>query len=199
MISLRSNVQFALTLVLASYPATTAAQTRVEEVNIPSRLIRCKIDTEHAAWKLNEPAVITGQIENLFDGPLEIKVMPILYLSSTTSDALRDEYWSPVDVLHDTALGTDRRAMDPKADVVSIESRPILLQFKKRGDSISFRFDAQHTLWARRISSVWPSRSLFSVVESGVYDLQLVLETDDGSSESQKSKIRIASVKPKRR
>jgi hypothetical protein len=80
---------------------------------------------------------------------------------------------------------------------ISIESRPNLFQSKKKGDSISFKFDARHTLWARQISSVRPSESLLSAIESGDYSLQLVLEADEGKSESQK--LRIDSLKSEKK
>ena len=201
MIRFQSYSRFALSLTFASLPAMTTAQTKVEQQNPPSRVIRCLIDTERRDWKSNEPAIVTGQIESLFDGLVEVKIVPVLYLSSATSDALRATYWSPVDVLHDTALSTNRQVIGPKAKAkaISIESHPILLQFKKKGDSIKFKFDARHTLWARQISSVWPSESLFSVIESGAYNLQLVLEADEGNSESQKLRIQIDSVKSKKK
>jgi hypothetical protein len=201
MISLDSYSRVALGLTLVSLPAMATAQTKVEQKNPPSRVIRCAIDTERSDWKRNEPAIVTGQIQSLIDGPVEVKVVPVLYLSSATSDALRATYWSPVDVLHDTALSTDRQVIGPKAKAkaISIESRPILLQFEKKGDSIKFKFDARHTLWARQISSVWPSESLFSVIESGDYNLQLVLEAAEGSSESQKLRIQIDSQKSEKK
>ena len=158
---LRSYLQLALTLALAFHPAMMTAQSKVEQTTKTNRVVRCVIYAERSDWKPTEPAVIAGEIENAFDGPLEIKVVPVLYLSSTTSDALRDRYWSPVDLFHDAALSTDRQAIDPKATAISIKSRSILLQFKKKGDIVKFSY-ARHTLWDRQISSVWPSRSLFS-------------------------------------
>jgi hypothetical protein len=81
---------------------------------------------------------------------------------------------------------------------ISIEPRPIHLQFKDKGDKIDFRIDVQHLLWAKEISSVWPSSSLFSTVKSGDYDLQLVMETENGRVGSAKVKISIdASKSPK--
>ena len=203
MIGLHSYSRIALSLTLASLPLMATAQTKVEQQNTPNRVIRCVINTERRDWKPNEPAIVTGQIESLIDGPVEVKVVPVLYLSSATSDALRATYWSPIDVLHDTALSTDRQVIDPKANAkakaISIESSPILLQFKKKGDSINFKFDARHTLWARQVSSVSPSESLFSVIESGDYNLQLVLETDESNSESQKLRIQIDSQKSEKK
>jgi hypothetical protein len=149
------------------------------------------IYAERSDWTPTEPAVIAGEIENAFDGPLEIKVVPVLHLSSTTSDALRDRYGSSVDLFHDAALSTDRQAIDPKATVISIKNRSILLQFKNKGDIVEFKLDVRYTLWDRQISSVWPSRSLFSVIEPGVYNLQLVLEADEGNSESRSLRIKL--------
>src|SRR5207245_2574349 len=59
------------------------------------------------------------------------------------------------------------------------------------GDSIHFRIDVQHLLWARQISSVWPSSAFFSTLKSGDYDLQLVLETDKGRVETPNVNISI--------
>lgn len=129
---LRSYLQLALTLALEFHPAMTTAQSKVEQTTKTNRVVRCVMYAERSDWKPTEPAVIAGEIENAFDGPLEIKVVPVLYLSSTTSDALRDRYWSPVDLFHDASLSTDRQAIDAKATVISIKNRSLLLQFKKK-------------------------------------------------------------------
>jgi hypothetical protein len=123
MISLHSYSRLALSLSFASLPLIATAQTKVEQQNPPSRVIRCVIETERRDWKSNEPAIVAGQIESLFDGPVEVKVVPVLYVSSATSDALRATYWSPVDVLHDTALSTDRQVIGPKANAKQSQSR----------------------------------------------------------------------------
>jgi hypothetical protein len=188
-----SGRKFFLSLVFAAvFPISFSAmaQTKVEPEKVRSRVISCSIQTEQKEWKSAEPAVVTGQIENLADGPLEVRVMPVLSLSTTASDDLPGGYWSPVDVLHDGPLGTDRQPSAPT--ITAITSRRILLQFKKKGDSINFKFDARHTLWERQISSVWPSRQLFSVVKPGSYDLQLEFETDEGKAKSEKLKIQIS-------
>jgi hypothetical protein len=107
---------------------------------------------------------------------------------------MRDKFWAPVDLFHGNPIDTDKR--DVGGVGVSIEARPIRLQFKNKDDKIDFRIDAQHLLWAKEISSVWPSSALFSTVKSGDYDLQLVLETDKGRVESSKVKISIDASKP---
>jgi hypothetical protein len=186
-----SNKQFLSLVFAAAFPISffVIAQTKVEPEK-PSRVIRCTIQTEQKEWKSTEPAVVTGQIENLVDGPLEVRVIPVLSLSTATSGDLPDGYWSPVDLLDDSPVSTDRLPSDPV--ITAITARRMLIQFKKKGDSIHFRFDARHTLWERQISSVWPSHQLFSVVKPGSYDLQLELETDEGNVESQKVKIQIS-------
>jgi Zn-dependent M28 family amino/carboxypeptidase len=82
----------------------------------------------------------------------------------------------------------------------AIRARAIPLKFQKKGESISFRIDAQDVLWAREISSIWPSEKLFAAVEPGLYDIQLVLESESGDSESEKLPITVggpARGKPK--
>jgi hypothetical protein len=53
------------------------------------------------------------------------------------------------------------------------------------------RIDAQRLLWAKEISSIWPSATFFSTVKTGDYDLQLVLETDKGRVETAKLNIHV--------
>ena len=54
-----------------------------------------------------------------------------------------------------------------------IHSSSVLLQFKNGGETIPFRVDAENLLWAKAISSVWPSQELFNIIKSGDYDLQI--------------------------
>ena len=74
--------------------------------------------------------------------------------------------------------------MDKEGEVVAIKALPIKLACSKKGESIDFSIDARHVLWDREISSVWPSRELFTALEPGSYDLRLVLETNSGDSKS---------------
>jgi hypothetical protein len=182
--------------LLACGSTASIAQTQVEEKYELNHDIRCIIQTELPQWNLTTPAVVSGTIENLTDGPLEVEVDPELNLSSRTSSEMRDRFWAPVDLFHDRPQDTDRRALDAGGKAIGINTRPILLQFKNKGDKIDFRVDAQHLLWAREISSVWPDSALFSTVNSDDYDLQLVLETGTGRVESPKVKISIDANKP---
>jgi hypothetical protein len=135
--------------------------------------------------------MVLGRIENLTRGPLSVEVVPILYLSSTTSSEPTERFWAPVDLLHDGPLATDKRPLDAKGTAVAIKPRPIQLRFKSKGEIFDFRIDAGNALWAKEISSVWPSLNLFSAVKSGVYELQMVLRTYDGIAKSREVAIQI--------
>jgi hypothetical protein len=183
--------------ILSGYgPGNTAAQSKVEERHAFNHDIRSEIRVEHRQWNRNSETTISGTIENLTDGSLEIDVDPAFYLSSTTSVEMGDTYWAPADLLHDSPIATNTHS---SGGIDGIEPRPIHLQFKNKNDKVEFRIDAQHLLWAKEISSVWPRSSLFSTVRSGDYDLQLLMETPGGRVESSKLKLSIdASKSPKR-
>jgi len=172
-----------IALILAVQLLGTA-QTRVEEHREINHNIRSTIQVQDRRWTPAAPAIVRGKVENLIEGSLEIQVQPILYLSSKTSSAERDKYWAPVDLFQDGPLPIDKRPMDKEGEVVAIKALPIEFAFSKKGESIDFSIDARHVLWDREISSVWPSRELFTAVEPGSYDLRLVLETNSGDSQS---------------
>jgi hypothetical protein len=71
----------------------------------------------------------------------------------------------------------------------SIAARPITVKFKTKGEKLDFRVDAKDVLWAKQISSVWPSSGFFGTVKTGEYDLQLVLDTGHGLAQSSKLHI----------
>jgi hypothetical protein len=179
--------------------AQSLAQTAVEEKHQFNHDIRCVIQTERGEWNRTNKAVVSGTIENLVDGPLEMDVDPTLYLSSRTASEMGDKYWAPADLLHDRPISIETHALSADKQAEGIQPVPIHLRFKNKDDKIDFRIDAQHLLWAKVISSVWPSLKLFTTVKSDKYDLQLVLETDNGKVESPKVIVSIdASKTPKR-
>jgi hypothetical protein len=184
-----------IALSLASQSLGTA-QTKVEEQRKTNNTIRCTIQVQDPVWMPTTPAIVRGKVVNLTEGALELSVWPILYLSSKTSNAMRDKYWGPVDLLRDSPLGLDKQPMDEKGEVVAIKALPIKLVFNSGAQSIDFRIDARHVLWDREISSVWPSRELFAAVDPGAYDLRLVLETDTGDSESANVTVQVGKHSP---
>ena len=186
-----------ITALLLAYGSTELpAQIPVEEKHAFNHDIRCVIQTERGQWNRTTEAVVFGTIENETDGPLELEVDPALYLSSRTSSEMGAKYWAPADLLHDKPISTEKHAIGADKKAEGIEAVPIRLRFKSKGDKIDFRIDAQHLLWAKVIWSGWPSLRLFSTVKSDDYDVQLVLETDNGRVESPKVHILIDASKP---
>ena len=134
------------------------------------------LHVERKNWTPLAPAVVSGNNRKLTDGTLDIAVVPALYLQSE-----RGNYWSPVDLLKSVPLSAQKRTVGVSADVVTVAAQPIRLHFSKKGDTIDFRVDARNLLWAKEISSVWPSQKLFAAVDPGSYQLQLVLSADSAS------------------
>ena len=183
----RVLLHYAVVLMLACCAATGAfAQTRVGDQHEHNHDIRIVIYAECPHWNRTTETVVSGTVENLTDRALELSVDPALYLSSKTSNEMGDTFWAPVDLLHDRPISTDKEKI-ADGKVEGIQARPILLRFKNKGDTVNFRIDARHLLWAKAISSVWPSEEFFNTVKSDVYALQLVMETDSGRVESPKA------------
>lgn len=149
--------------------------------------ILCTIEIENREWKRNAPAAITGTIENVSQGPLDAIVTPTLYLAPTGWFQGGDKYWAPVDVLKDRPLSVHT---SPKG---GITKNALHLTFKKRGASIHFRIDAENLLWDRTISSIWPSREFFGVVEPDTYAVRLVLESKRSESQSNRVTVVVSS------
>jgi hypothetical protein len=181
-------------LLLGYSTGGLSGQTRVGGNDKFNHDIRCAIQAERRQWNRNSESTISGTIENLADGPLELDVDSTFHLSSRTSHEMSDTFWAPADLLHDGPMAKNKR--DIGSVGVGIEPRGIHLRFKDKGDKIDFRINAQHLLWAKEISSVWPSSFLFSTVKSGDYELQLVMETENGRVESPKVYISIDASKP---
>jgi hypothetical protein len=183
-------------LLIACGAVGLPAQIAVKEKHKVNNDVRCVIRTEQRQWNRNGETVVSGTIENLTDGPLDLDVDSTFYLSSRTSSEMGDRYWAPADLLHGRPVSMKKHPITADKKVEGIEPVPIHLRFSSKGDKIDFRIDAQHLLWAKEISSVWPSSAFFSTVKSDVYDLQLVLETRSGLAESPKVTISIDATKP---
>ncbi len=122
-----------ITLILAA-SLLGGAQARVEDRREINHNIRCTIQVPDREWTPAAPAIVRGKVENLTGDSLEIRVQPILYLSSKTSRAERDKYWAPVDLLQGGPLPLDKRPVDQKGDV-AIKMLPIKLAFNSKGES----------------------------------------------------------------
>ena len=102
-------------LLLLSYPTRSDAQLPLEPRETPDYCIKCTIQIERQEWNRGADAVVVGKIENCTEEPLELELVPELYLSSKTSNALGDIFWAPVDLFHDAPLATDRKPTDKKS------------------------------------------------------------------------------------
>jgi hypothetical protein len=124
-----------------------------------------------------------GGVTNLSDHSASYTVEPTLLLRSKNPDG--DSYWSPVDVFHDVPLATSVRAIGKGSKQAKlIQPLAIPLKFDEGHQEVKFHVDASHLLWAKQISSLWPSQQLFSAVTPGHYSLTLLLRTNRGDCET---------------
>lgn len=187
-----------LAIVLSLLSQSVArAQTRVEEHRKTNSSLRCTIEVQNPVWSPTTPAIVRVKVENLSDGALEVRIRPILHLSSKTSNTERDKYWAPVDLLRDAPLDINRHPVDQKGTAIAIKPIPITLAFNSKAQSFNFSIDAQRVRWDKEISSVWPSRELFATVDAGTYNLRLVLETETDEIASPSVSVQIGEDKPK--
>jgi hypothetical protein len=181
MITRRLLFHWCLLAVLA-LPQLAAPQTRVAEARGTNNQIGCTIHVQDRKWISATPAIITGSVGSLTEGPLKISVLPILYLSPQTPHDEWDRYWAPVDLFRDGPLPTEEHSVGKKGKVVGLRPVPIKLTFKTKDDSVDFRIDARHVFWEKEIGENWPARELFATVGPGSYVLRLVLEAGDYDS-----------------
>lgn len=183
----------ALSLLVTS---VAGAQTRVEEHRKAKNNLRCTIQVENPMWGQTTPAIVRVMVENLSENALEVRIYPALQLSSRISNAERDKYWGPVDLLRDGPLDVSKQPVG-KGSAVAIKPIPITLAFSTKMQSFNFSIDAQRVRWAREISSVWPSQELFATVDPGTYNLRLVLGTGTDEIASQIVTVQIGDDGPK--
>jgi len=170
-------------MAFLALPQLVAPQARVAVDRGTNHKIGCTIHVQDREWTSAAPAIITGSVGSLTEGPLKISVLPILYLSTQKHFDDWDRYWAPVDLFRDGPLPTEAYGVGKKGKAVGIRPVPIKLTFKTKDDSVDFRIDARHVLWEKEIGATWPSRELFATVEPGSYVLRLVLEAgDDGGA-----------------
>ena len=179
-----------LVVLLLVRAASSNAQVEIERTVRFAHSISCDIQIEHPEWNRTVEDAVLVKIRNLTDNRLGVEVTPVLHLSSRTSSGVGGRFWAPVDLLHNSPLTTERGA---KENGETITPRPIRLQFRGKGEVLSFRIDARNALWAMEISSRWPSLKLFSFVKTGIYELQMELETSGGIAKSNEVTIHIDS------
>ena len=98
-------------------------------------------------------------MENTSEDRVDLKTIPSFTLNEM-------QYWCPVNVVGDDYNLTANARSD-----ISLE----------RGDQINLVIDVSKLGWDSGVSSVWPSKNLYSVVPAGKYRLRLDVEIVDGS------------------
>jgi hypothetical protein len=110
-------------------------------------------------------------LENLTGHDLDLKTIPEFYLQG-----VQETYTSPTDIVQNKPI--DIKRVSIKDGVDGLEPVPLTIHLDKQGGS-TFEVDAAKTKWDREISSVWPSRSLRSLLP-GPYSLRLEFEDAAG-------------------
>jgi hypothetical protein len=125
----------------------------------PSNGIRCSIATERTIWSNGEPAMISITVENISESKVDLKTIPAFTLNDM-------QYWCPVDI-----AGDDHDLLANARSNISLE----------KGSQINSMIDISKLKWDLGISSIWPSKDLYSIVPTGKYKLRLDIEVVDGS------------------
>ena len=125
----------------------------------PSNGIRCSIIVETTQWLNDDPAIVSVTIENISKGSVDMKTIPAFTLNEM-------QYWCPVNIaVDDYSLPANARS------IISLE----------KGAQINSRIDISKLEWDQGISSIWPSKNLYSIVPIGRYKLRLDIEIVEGN------------------
>ena len=131
--------------------------------------IRCSIATEKTIWANGDPAIVSVILENVSDGKVDLETIPAFNLSNM-------QYWCPVNI-----TGDDH----------SLPANARSTIFLEKGDQTNSKIDISKLGWDQGISSIWPSKDLYSVVPIGKYtlrlDIEILVPTSNGSADGSKS------------
>ena len=125
----------------------------------PSNGIRCSITVESKHWSNGGPAIVSVTVENISEGKVELETIPAFTLNEM-------QYWCPVNI-----AGDDYSLPANACSNISLE----------KGAQINSVIDISKFGWDLGISSIWPSKNLYSIVQAGKYKLRLDVEIVYGS------------------
>jgi len=156
-----------LLLLLLSFELIIGCQTKYESNTQdsskrwgePSNGIRCSIIVESKHWSNGGPAIVSVTVENISEGKVDLKTIPAFTLNEM-------QYWCPVNI-----AGDDYNLPANARSNISLE----------KGAQINSMIDISKLGWDLGISSIWPSKNLYSIVPAGKYKLRLDIEIVDGS------------------
>src|SRR5262245_40909858 len=146
-------------------PEGVAMHQRAQEQR--SSVIDCTIQTSQLNWRHNEEATVSVQIR--VQGVSEITALPSLLLTTVqkTSEPIQGAYWAPFDITTGSSTKKSQK-----------------MQSTGETNPRSLRLVPSRLLWARTISSVWPSQTLTKTVPPGKYRLQVQFELEAGKTVS---------------
>jgi len=125
----------------------------------PSNGLRCSIASERTIWSAEEPAMVSIAVENISNSKVDLKTIPAFTFNEM-------QYWCPVNI-----TGDDHSLPANARSIISLE----------KGDQINLSIDISKLGWDHGFSSIWPSKNLYSIVPSGIYNLRLDIEIVNGN------------------
>lgn len=181
---------FSLALLNGDPGAGIWAQTapRRTEQTPASSSVRCSLSVKTHDWQLGRPAIVSVELKNGVNAPLDLSVVPILSLLSKEGSGQETAYWSPVDIVANRALETTR---EKQQGAVSFKPKPLNLHLDKNGTAM-FDLDANHTKWDKQISSRWPALNFSEVVLPGNYVVNLDLGAEASGLRCNKVEVHIS-------
>jgi hypothetical protein len=127
--------------------------------DIPS--MKCTVRTRDVSWRATDVAA-TVIVEFEAAGASELSVTPSLHLIALPkrTGPSQKEYWAPFALATGASTNVTQK-LTPSS-----------------GEKVSVRVIPGRLLWARTVSSVWPSKSFRSAVPPGRYALQAQVEVN---------------------
>ncbi len=173
-------------LLLLMLPVISTSQTGKFDSLDQERSMQCMLGTETASWTKDSETVIHVRVRNTSSKTVELEVFPVFHLkvkqpnNTLTKEAdgslkraykTYSEYWAPADLKRDAPapinLGSEKHG-------VTITPKKKFVRLAPNGEK-EFTVHASNLKWANRMSSAWPSYSLFTLISSGEYELSLEL------------------------
>lgn len=122
--------------------------------------LRCSINIEKDTFSSSAktPLFVSIVVENVSTNKIELKAIPAFTLNDK-------EYWCPVDILNKRHLPANSPSM------ISLNI----------GASINSTIKISDLGWDLCLSSMWPQKNFYALIEPGKYKLRLDVEILEGS------------------
>jgi hypothetical protein len=151
----------------------------------------CVISTEAQDWTPAKPATIHVTVENLSNGPLDIPLWSLLYLSPVPQAGLRGTKARVSERIAASVNPTVFEGLDHPPGAVLVENGSARLRFGHKGQKANFKFDASDLIWDFEVVSRTPALKLFTAAKPGAYELQFHMYWE-GNNTCDSSKLRLS-------